>query len=260
MSTTITLSVPKAATDKLVSEGRELPVEFSAYVAQPTGATKGALIVIHEVWGLVDHIKNIADRFAAEGYLVLAPDLLSAIGIEAQIGAELFALRNHPDEKVRTEAQPRLRDAFASLGTPGFGEWAVACLTAAVDYLEQQPGVDGRIAVTGFCFGGTYSFALVGADPRVKAAIPFYGNPGQVADYSTISAPILALYGVNDPSLIDALPEVTAGMKAAGVDFESKVYPNTGHAFFNDTNPHSYDAEAAADAWTRANAFLQTHM
>ncbi|MCU1413556.1 MAG: dienelactone hydrolase family protein [Microbacteriaceae bacterium] len=256
----ITLPVPNATLASLGESGFDFPTDFSAYVVPPTGQIKGALIVIHEVWGLVDHIKTVADRFAAQGYLVLAPDLLSAIGIEAQVGAELFTLRNHPDEKVRTEAQPRLRDAFASLGTPGFTEWAVGALTAAVDYLESQAGVDGRIAVTGFCFGGTYSFAIAAADSRVKAAIPFYGNPGTVEDYSTISAPILALYGVNDASLIDGLPEVTTKMADAGVDFTSKVYENTGHAFFNDTNPNSYDPVAAADAWERANAFLASNL
>jgi carboxymethylenebutenolidase len=252
----ITLDVPAATLESLAKQGFGFPADFSAYVVPPTGQIKGALVVIHEIWGLVDHIKDVADRFAAEGYLVLAPDLLSAIGIEAQVGAELFALRNHPDERVRTEAQPRLRDAFASLRAPGYTEWAVGALIAAVDYLDAQPGTNGRIGVTGFCFGGTYSFALAAADPRVKAAIPFYGNPGTVDDYSTISAPILALYGVNDPSLIEALPEVTEKMAEAGVDFTSKVYENTGHAFFNDTNPNSYDPVAAADAWERAHAFL----
>lgn len=260
MSSTITLSVPRATLDSLGDIAENFPVDFSAYVVEPTGETRGALIVIHEVWGLVDHIKDIANRFAAEGYLVLAPDLLSAIGIEGQVGLELFTLRNHPDEKVRTEAQPRLRDAFASLGTVGFPAWAVGALTASVDYLEQQPGVDGRIAVTGFCFGGSYSFALAAADPRVKAAIPFYGSPNAVQDVATISAPILALYGVKDPSLIEALPDVTKAMADAGVDFTSKVYENTGHAFFNDTNPHSYDEAAAKDAWQRANAFLAQHL
>jgi carboxymethylenebutenolidase len=265
MSSMITLPVPTAALKSLGSQGFDnggggWPTEISAYVVQPTGEIKGALIVIHEVWGLVDHIKDVADRYAREGYLVLAPDLLSAIGIEAQIGAELFAIRTSDDEAVRTAGQPRLRDAFASLGTPGYAEWAVAALTAAVDHLEEQPGVDGRIAVTGFCFGGTYSFALAAADPRVRAALPFYGSPNAVADIATIAAPIYAFYGVDDPSLIDALPDVTKAMQDAGVDFRSKVYAGTGHAFFNDTNPHSYDAEAATDAWSEAQDFLSKHL
>lgn len=260
MSSTISLHVPSSALEGLGDRAVAFPAEFGAYVVQPTGELKGALIVIHEVWGLVDHITDIADRFAAEGYLVVAPDLLSAIGIEAQVGLELFTLRNHPDEAVRTAAQPRLRDAFASLATPGFTPWAVGALTAVVDYLEAQTGVDGRIGVTGFCFGGTYSFALAAADSRVRAAIPFYGSLNAVADVSTIQAPILALYGVNDPSIIDALPSVTESMVNAGVDFTSKVYDNTGHAFFNDTNPHSYDQAAAKDAWALANDFLAAHL
>lgn len=259
MSSTISLTVSASRVGAPGEPAAEFPPALDAYVVRPSGELKGALIVIHEVWGLVDHITDIADRFAAEGYLVLAPDLLSAIGIEAQIGLELFTLRNHPDERVRTDAQPRLRDAFASLGTPGFSEWAVNALIASVDYLAQQPGVNGRIGVTGFCFGGTYSFALAAADPRVRAAIAFYGSPHAVADLSTIGAPILALYGIDDPSIVDALPEVTRSMADAGVDFTSKVYQNTGHAFFNDTNPHSYDPSAAKDAWQLSIAFLERH-
>ncbi|MBK4347573.1 dienelactone hydrolase family protein [Lacisediminihabitans changchengi] len=238
----------------------DFPDSFSAYIAEPpaefSGAPRGAVIVIHEIWGLVEHITDIADRYAAEGYLVLAPDILSAIGIEAQVGAELFAIRNSPDERVRTEGQPRLREAFSSLSAPGYAAWAVDALTKAVDYLERQPGVEGRIAVTGFCFGGTYSFALAAADPRVKAAIPFYGTAPAPEDIAKITAPIRAFYGVHDPALIDKLPEVRRQMTDAGVDFQATVYDDAGHAFFNDTNPSTYRAADAADAWAKSNAFL----
>jgi len=260
MTETITLNVPTATIESTTKQGGDFPVDFSAYVVQPTGELKGALIVIHEIWGLVDHIMSIADRYAAEGYLVVAPDVLSAIGIEAQIGEELFAIRNSPDEKVRTEGQPRLRDAFDSLQTPGYSEWVVGALGAVVDYLEAQPGIDGRVAVTGFCFGGSYSFALAAADPRVKAALPFYGSAGAAGDLSAIACPVYAFYGENDPSLIDALPDVSKQMADAGIDFQTKVYPGTGHAFFNDTNPATYDADASADAWAKANAFLAAHL
>lgn len=265
MASTITLEVSRPALDSLAAKdrtanGSEFPADFGAYVVRPTGELKGALIVIHEIWGLVDHIKSIADRYAAEGYLVLAPDLLSSIGIEAQVGAELFAIRNSPDEKVRSEGQPRLRDAFSSISAPGYAEWAVAALRSAVDYLQQQPGVDGRVAVTGFCFGGTYTYALAAADPRVRAALPFYGGAPDAEGIARIDCPIYAFYGQNDPSLIDALPGVTETMQRAGVDFTTRVYSGTGHAFFNDTNPHTYDADAAADAWAEANAFLDRHL
>jgi len=238
----------------------DFPRSYSAYLAEPpgrfAGAPRGAIIVIHEIWGLVEHITDIADRYAAEGYLVLAPDILSAIGIEAQVGAELFAIRNSPDEEVRTAGQPRLREAFSSLSAPGYAAWAVSALRKAVDFLEQQPGVDGRIAVTGFCFGGTYSFALVAADPRVRAAVPFYGTAPAPAEIARITAPIRAFYGEHDAALIDRLPEVRREMAEAGVDFEATVYADAGHAFFNDTNPSTYRPADAADAWARANAFI----
>lgn len=234
--------------------------EFAAYIARPAladGKTpKGGLIVIHEIWGLVDHIKSIADRFAAEGYLVVAPDILSRAGIHPELGVELNEIMKSTDEKVRTEGQPRLREAFSAMRAPGFAEWAVPALQRVVDYLAEQPGVDGRIAVTGFCFGGTYSFALAAADDRVLAAIPFYGAPPELSEVPKISARVLALYGRNDPSLMEGLPAVTEAMQNAGIDFESKVYEGTGHAFFNDTNEHAYDADAAADAWSRSTSFL----
>jgi carboxymethylenebutenolidase len=221
---------------------------------------KGALIVIEEIWGLVDHIKDVADRFAAQGYLVLAPDLLSRAGITPQLGTELQQVMSSDDERVRTEGQPKLRAAFAPAHAPEFAAWAVPALKACVDYLETQPGVDGRIAVAGFCFGGTYSFALAAADPRVRAAVPYYGQPPETSDLGAVQAPILAFYGERDERLIRSLPDVTRAMAEAGVGFTAKVYPGTGHAFFNDTNAHAYNADAATDAWQRTLAFLDTHL
>jgi carboxymethylenebutenolidase len=234
---------------------------LDAYVARPpaavnNGAPKGGLIVIHEIWGLVDHIKDVADRFAAEGYLVIAPDLLSKVGITPQLGIELLEIRFSPDEKVRSEGQPKLRDAFSVMRAPEYAAWAVPALQKCVDYLEEQPGTDGGIAVTGFCFGGSYSFALAAADSRIAAAVPFYGQPPESSEVKNIACPVLAFYGETDESLIETLPAVTAAMTDAGVDFTSKVYDGTGHAFFNDTNPHTYNAEIASDAWERSLAFL----
>lgn len=231
----------------------------TVYRADPASEPKGALIVIHEIWGLVDHITSIADRFAAEGYLVFAPDLLSDAGVTPEVGLELFAMMNDPDEQRRTLNQPRLREAFAAPRAPEFAASAVAKLTSLVDALEAEPGIDGRIAVLGFCFGGSYSFALAQADSRVKAAIPFYGeaSPDAVA---SIHCPVLAFYGDQDARLIDALPAVEAAMTDAGVDFTAKIYPDAGHAFFNDTNPHAFVPSAAGDAWSRSLEFLESKL
>ncbi|WP_165070342.1 dienelactone hydrolase family protein [Marisediminicola senii] len=230
--------------------------EFDAYVAVPAGEVRGAVIVIHEIWGLVDHITGIADRLAAEGYLAIAPDLLSRVGIDPPIGLELQDIMFSQDPKVRSDGQPRLREALSPLRSPEFGADALASLTATVDYLVEQPGVDGRIAVTGFCFGGSNAFALAAADHRIRAAVPFYGQGPEASADAGIACPVLAFYGQKDTGLIDALPTVTATLEGAGVDFRTEVYPQTGHAFFNDTNPFTYDADAANDAWTKLLAFL----
>ena len=259
-SSTIILPIPAATVAAQASAGDRgvTATEFSAYVARPEGQPRGALVVIHEIWGLVEHITGIADRFAAEGYLVIAPDLLSSIGISEQVGLEAYAIMNSPDESVRSNGQPLLRAAFASLNVPEFGAWALAALGSSVDYLAEQPGIDGRIAVTGFCFGGGHSFAPAAADPRIRAAVPFYGVPPETATISTISCAVLAFYGETDTRLIDSLPEVTAAMQAAGVDFTAKIYENAGHAFFNDTSALMYRADAAVDSWQRTLAFLET--
>jgi len=230
---------------------------LSVYRAEPVGELRGALIVIHEIWGLVDHIKNVADRYAAEGYLVIAPDILSHGGITPEVGAELAALSRSSSEEERASAQPMMREKMTPVRQPEYAAWAVAALKEVVDYLEAQPGVDGRIGVLGFCFGGTYSFALAAADSRIRGAVPFYGAPPETTDLVHLDCPVLALYGETDERLIDSLPDVTARMKDAGVDFGAHVYPGAGHAFFNDTNPVTYRPEVAADAWTRSLDFLR---
>jgi len=233
---------------------------IAAYVATPTGEVRGGLVLIHEIWGLVDHIKNVADRFAAEGYVVIAPDILSSTGVTPAVGAELQALVFSADEQTRTEAQPKLRERLAPSHDPEYATWAVAALKSAVDFLEKQPGVHRRIGVAGFCFGGSYSFALAAADPRVRAAVPFYGYPPESTSIETIGCSVLALYGDTDERLMKSLPALTASMADAGVRFTAQTYENAGHAFFNDTNSITYNADVAADAFARALAFLHTNL
>jgi carboxymethylenebutenolidase len=225
------------------------------YLAEPEGEPKGGLIVIHEVWGLVEHTKDVADRFAAEGYLVLAPELLGDTAMTPELAAELQAKLFDPAQ--RSAIQPKLREVMAPLHAPGFADRTVASLQACFDHLFADPALAGRVAVTGFCFGGTYSFSLAAREPRLRAAVPFYGHADLPAEaLRNIDCPVLAFYGEKDAALVDKLPELRDRMEAAGVDFTPVVYPGTGHAFFNDTNGWTYDAEAAEDAWQRTLAFL----
>jgi carboxymethylenebutenolidase len=232
---------------------------FEVYVARPDAAPIGGLVVIHEIWGLVDHIRDVADRLAAEGWLVAAPDILSHAGVAPALGAELFSLLDSGDEQAKTRAQPRMREAMSGMRAPEYAAWAVGALRATVDWLEAQPGVDGRLAVTGFCFGGTYAFLLAANDERVRAAAPFYGTAPSPADIANIEASVLAIYGQHDPGLIGALPDVRRSMAESGVAFEAVVYPDSAHAFFNDTGSR-YNPTDAADAWRRVTAFLRANV
>ncbi|HWH98116.1 MAG TPA: dienelactone hydrolase family protein [Pseudolysinimonas sp.] len=232
----------------------------TAYRAEPMVPPRGGLILIHEIWGLVPHIRDVADRYAREGYLVIAPDLLSDAGITPEVGAELAALLRESDENKRLEGQTLLREKLASTQEPVFAAEAVRKLRLVVDALDAEPGIDERIAVTGFCFGGTYSFELAAADSRVRAAIPFYGIAPDAEAIARIACPVLALYGEDDPRVMATLPETRKNMADAGVAFTEKVYAGARHAFFNDTNASSYDAGVAGDAWARSLAFLATHL
>jgi carboxymethylenebutenolidase len=233
--------------------------EFGVAVARPAGEVRGGLVLIHEIWGLVDHIVDVADRYVAEGYVVAAPDILSRAGLEPLLGEELYRLISSPDEETRVAAQPRFREALSGLGAPDYAEWAVSALRTTLDWVAAQPGVDGRLGATGFCFGGTYAFLLASADDRVRAVAPFYGTAPSPERIASIQAPVLALYAEDDPALIDALPDVRTAMAAAGVEFEDVIYPGTAHAFFNDTGSR-YDAAAATDAWRRVQEFLAARL
>ncbi len=232
-----------------------------AWLAEPPeGAPSlGGLVVIHEAWGLADHIRDVADRFAAQGFTVLAPDLLSRAGIRPSLGTELQEALFSPDPAVRAAQQPRLREAMAPIRDPAFGAATVEALQRVVDLLQQQPGVGATVAVTGFCFGGTCSIELAGADERVRAAVAFYGLPPQPERIRPVRAAILELIGDRDQRLLDALPGARQAFAAAGVDFTDHVYAGVGHAFFNDTNANTYDADVAADAWERTLAFFAAH-
>jgi carboxymethylenebutenolidase len=224
-----------------------------AYVVEPSGERRGAVIVIHEIWGLVEHVEDVADRFAAQGYLAVAPDLLSAAGVTPQAGQELFDARNDPDEERRLAIQPRLREAFSAGYDPDFAAAAVTRLRAVVDEVVK---VEPRVAVVGFCFGGTYAWALAAADDRVRAVVPFYGKAPSDDEIAAIRCPVLAFYGDQDERLMADLPRVQAAAAAAGLAFEAEVYAGAGHAFFNDTGP-AYVEQAASDAWDDTLSLLE---
>lgn len=228
--------------------------EFEAYLARPEGTPKGAIIVIHEVWGLNDHTKDIAERLTKQGYLALAPDLLSSSldikGIR-QLQEDLF------DAEKRNSAQPKLRELMAPIQSPAFAAKTLTSLKECFDYLYAMPDCHETVFVMGYCFGGTYSFSLAIEEPLLKGAVAYYGHADQeVAQLANIKCPVQAFYGEKDERLISGLDDLKRRMSVAKVDFSVKVYPDCGHAFFNDTNEFAYNRQAAEDSWRITLEFL----
>ncbi len=230
-----------------------------AYHSYPDkGGKHPGLIVIHEIWGLIPNIKNISDRFAKEGYSVLAPDLFFDTPLESLAGEKLF--KEAQDPETRDEAQKKMREQFGPMRSPEFAKQAVNKLKDCFEYLLDDENVNGNIGVLGFCFGGTYSFALAAAEQRIKASVPFYGQPLEKDKIPNLNCPVLAFYGEQDTRLIETLPELKENMKIADKNFEAIVYPNCGHAFMNENNTRMYNKEAADDAWKKTLEFLSKNL
>jgi carboxymethylenebutenolidase len=218
---------------------------------------EGAIIIVHELWGLTEQIKAVADRFAAQGYYALAPDLYSTDKVNRrpseQLQRDLFSSSQH----VRYAAMPALRAMIAPTQTPQFTSVAIAKLTSCFEYLYNQPLVHQKVGIVGFGLGGNYSFSMAMRERRLRAAIAFYGRaPHITAELRHIQCPVLALYGKEEKTLMKELNLLTAHMIEAGVDFSPVVYANTGHAFFNDANYFAYNESASEDAWRRSLSFL----
>ena len=210
------------------------------YLAAPEVGAGPGLIVIQEWWGLVDHIKDVCERFAAEGFTALAPDLY-----HGQTTTE-------PDEAGKLAM---------SLDT----ERAARDLSGAVDHLTAHESVRGQgVGVVGFCMGGGLALCLATLRPdEVKAVVSFYGIPRGAAqpDWSRLAATVQGHYGEEDGSISsEQLAALEAGLREAGADMETFVYPGSGHAFFNDARPEAYNEEAARQAWIRTLEFLRKHL
>ncbi len=189
---------------------------------------KGAVLVIHENRGLTPHFRSLPTRLAADGYSALAIDLLSAEGGSASLPSEA--------------------DATAALGEAPV-ERLVADVRAGVDELERR-FPDVKLAVIGFCFGGGMTWQLLAAgEPRISAAVPFYGPLPDGADFSgSPEAAVLGIYAELDSRVNGSRDAAEAALEAAGLVHELRTFDGVDHAFFNDSAPR-YDADAAAAAY-----------
>lgn len=208
------------------------------YLSLPASGNGAGVIVLQEWWGLVPHIKDVADRFAAEGFVALAPDLYhgEAATSPDEAGKLMMAL-----DIAQTEKD----------------------LRGAVRYLLAHESVEGeQVGTVGFCMGGVLSLYAASKNEQVGACVVFYGiHPKVKPDLENLRAPVLGIYAEKDgfvpPESVRALE---GQLDALGKPNEMHIYPNRDHAFFNDARPEVYDAEAAADAWRRTLDFLRRHL
>jgi carboxymethylenebutenolidase len=184
-----------------------------AFVVYPEVKTKApAIVLIHEIFGLSDWAKEMADELAAQGFIVVAPDLLSGFGPNNG-GSDSF-----PSMDATTKAVSGLDAAVVN-----------ADLDAAADYAKKIPAANGKIATVGFCWGGGKSFAFATHRKDLSAAFVFYG-PGP-SDVTTITAPVYGFYAGNDARIGATIPATTEAMKAAGKKYDPVTYDGAGHGF-----------------------------
>jgi carboxymethylenebutenolidase len=197
-------------------------------------AHKPGLIVVQEWWGLVPHIQDVADRFAAEGYLALAPDLY------------------HGKSTVDAEEASHLMHGL---------DWprAIEELAAAAAYLRDEQQVS-HVGVVGYCMGGALAM-LAATTGTVDAYVSYYGFPPQTDLTGKITAPGRLFFGEREDTFnLDHAKAFVDAQKQNGIDTGIKLYPGAGHAFFNDTRKQVYNAEASADSWTRTLEFFKANL
>jgi carboxymethylenebutenolidase len=210
------------------------------YLATPAdGGTGPGVIVVQEWWGLVPHIERVADRFAHEGFVALAPDLYHG------------KKTTEPDEAGKLMMTLNM-------------EQAAKDLSGSVDELLKHSSTD-TVGVVGFCMGGGLALLLACQRPdKVAAVVPFYGvipPGGPSPDWSGMTAAVQGHYAENDDFAgPKAVAELESTLRSLGKSYDFHLYPGTEHAFFNDDRPEVYNAEAAAAAWARTLTFLNTKL
>jgi carboxymethylenebutenolidase len=216
--------------------------ELIGYIARPTANGRyGGILIIHENQGMIDHFKDVARRYAKEGFAALAIDLLSRQGgTPADMAAVMAAYRNLT------------------------GDQMVADMTAGINYLKGQSFVrSNAIGATGFCFGGGQTWEITIANPDVKAAVPYYGTVAadKLERLRQTQAAVMAVYGGNDTRVNAQIPAVEEQLKASGKPYEIKVYEGANHAFFNEgRGAQTYNQQAAADAWKATLAWFRRNL
>jgi carboxymethylenebutenolidase len=226
---------------KLASGG----VPIRTWVVYPERKTKaGVVLVIHEVYGLSDWIRAVADQVAREGFIAVAPDLISGRGPGGG-GTESVSTR---DEVV----------ALVRGLTP---EEATSRLNAVHDYAVKLPASNGKTATVGFCWGGARSFSYAAAQPSLDGAVVYYGSSPEAPELARVTAPVLGHYAGDDARVNATVPAAEAEMKRLGKSYETHFYEGAGHGFLRQLEGRDgANLAAAQKAWPRTVAFWRERL
>lgn len=210
----------------------------SGYLAKPESGKGPGVIVIQEWWGLVDHIKDVADRFAREGFVALAPDLYHGKSTQS------------PDEAGKLFMALNIAQAEKDL-------------RGAIQYLLSLEETQGKkVGTVGFCMGGQLSLYAACANASVAACVDYYGiHPNVHPALDKLQAPVLGFFAESDSFVTpEVVRQLESQLKGAGKQVEFHIFPGVGHAFFNDTRPDAYHAPSARQSWERMIRFFKDHL
>ncbi len=233
-----------------VDIGMQDGTKLNTWVVYPERKdTAGVVLVIHDIRGMSDWIRAVGDQLAQDGFIAVVPDFLSGKG---EGGGGTAALGRDVGQAIR-----RLT-----------GEEVAARLDAAMDYGKALPAANGKTGVIGFCWGGTQSFGYASAQPKLAAAVVYYGNvPDSTATsvpedrIAAIGAPVLGLYGGNDARINATLPPTIAAMKKHGKTYEPHTFDGAGHGFLGrQDGADGKNLAAAQQAWPLTLTFLRQHL
>ncbi len=214
-----------------------------AFIVYPQVSRKApVLLMIHEIFGLTDWVRSMADDLAAHGYIVIAPDLLSGTGPNGG-GSSAY-----PDQDARVKAVSMLNP-----------DSVTAELNAAADYALKLPAASGKLAVIGFCWGGGQSFRFATNRHDLSAAYVFYGPPPK--ELAAITAPVYGFYAGNDARISSTVPATQTAMAAAGKKYQPVIYKDAGHGFMrmgeDPSNTNPANTTARNEALTRLEHLLK---
>ena len=220
-------------------------VPIRTWVVYPERKGKaGVVIVIHEIFGLSDWIRSVTDQLAAEGFIAVAPDLISGLGPGGG-GTDSVATR---DDVVKLVRGLTPQETAARVGA--VRAWAIAL-----------PAANKKFATIGYCWGGSRSFEAAASDPAPSAAVVFYGSSPDSATLAVVKAPVQGHYGGDDARVNATIEPARAQLKRLGKPFETFVYDGAGHGFLRQqSGREGKNLEATRGAWPRVTKFLKRHL